>query len=256
MQKLRSSPSTVKTDKEIALMKMSGVICAHVLKIVLENVKAGVSCHNLDKIAKKEIEKRGAVASFMTVNDYKWAICTTVNEQVVHGIPKERVLKNGDILGIDIGVFYKGFHSDMAITVPVGEVKDTVKKFLAAGKDALIKAIRQAKVRNRIGDVSATIQKQIEEAGFSIVKSLTGHGVGRALHEQPLIPGFGKKGTGPKILENMVLAIEVIYAQGSGEVKLERDNWTISTIDGLLAGLFEQTVAVTKNGPIVLTPYL
>src|SRR3989339_1410693 len=256
MQKLRNSPSIVKTNEEIALMKMSGQICAQVLKIILKNVKVGISCRDLDIIAQEEINKRKAAASFMTVDDYKWAICTTVNEQVVHGIPKDRILKNGDILGIDIGVFSKGFHSDMAITVPIGEVKDNVKKFLSVGKSTLVNAIRQAKIGNRIGDISATIQEQIEKAGFSIVKNLTGHGIGQNLHEEPMIPGFGKKATGAKILENMVLAIEVIYAQGSGDVKLEEDNWTISTIDGSLAGLFEQTVAVTKSGPIVLTPYL
>jgi len=256
MQKLRNSPSIVKTNEEIALMKMSGQICAQVLKIILKNVKVGISCRDLDIIAQEEINKRKAAASFMTVDDYKWAICTTVNEQVVHGIPKDRILKNGDILGIDIGVFSKGFHSDMAITVPIGEVKDNVKKFLSVGKSALVNAIRQTKVGNRIGDISATIQEQVEKAGFSIVKNLTGHGIGRTLHEEPMIPGFGKKATGAKILENMVLAIEVIYAQGSGDAKLEEDNWTISTIDGSLASLFEQTVAVTKSGPIVLTPYL
>ena len=256
MEKSKGSPGVVKSNKEIELMKLSGKICAQVLKSVLENVKAGVSCLTLDRIAKAEVEKRGATPSFMTVDDYRWTICTTVNEQVVHGIPKERSLENGNILGIDIGVFYKGFHSDMAITVPIGEVSGSVKKFLAVGKNTLKEAIGQAKVGNRIGDISATIQEQVEKANFSIVKNLTGHGIGRQLHEEPVVPGFGKKETGSKILENMVLAIEVIYTQGSGRVKLEEDHWTISTVDGSLAGLFEQTVAITKGGPIVLTPYL
>lgn len=246
----------IKTDKELELMKISGSICARALKKVLENVKPGITTGELDQIAKETIEKMHASSSFMTVEDYQYTICATLNDQVVHGIPNNTQLKSGDILGIDIGALYKGFHSDMAISVPVGKVADSVKSFLTVGKKTLEKATTMAKVGNRIGDVSATIQDGIESAGYSIVKSLTGHGVGRELHEEPYIPGFGKSGTGPRILENMVLAIEVIYTQGSGDVKLERDGWTISSVDGSLGGLFEQTVAISKNGPIVLTPYL
>lgn len=246
----------VKTDKEIELMKISGSICARALKKVLENVRQGITTGELDQIAKEAIEKGHASSSFMTVEDYQYTICTTINDQVVHGIPGKSQLKDGDILGIDIGALYMGFHSDMAISVPVGKVTDSVKNFLAVGKKTLEKAITMVKVGDRIGDISATIQSGIEEAGYSVVKSLTGHGVGRKLHEEPFIPGFGKIGTGPKILENMVLAIEVIYTQGSDQVKLEKDGWTISSVDGSFGGLFEQTVAVSKNGPIVLTPYL
>ena len=246
----------IKIDKELELMKISGSICARALRKVLESVKVGVTTRELDQIAKGAIEKRQASSSFMTVEDYQYTICTTLNDQVVHGIPGGAQLKDGDILGIDIGALYKGFHSDMAISVPVGKVADSVKNFMSVGKKTLEKAITMVKVGNRIGDVSATIQEGIESAGYSIGKSLTGHGVGRELHEEPYIPGFGKKGTGPRILENMVLAIEVIYTQGSGDVKLEKDGWTISSVDGSLGGLFEQTVAVAKNGPIVLTPYL
>lgn len=237
-------------------MKKAGNICAKALKKVLSEVRPGVLCSELNKIAREEITKDGADSSFMTVDDYKWTICTTINDQVVHGIPTDTALKEGDILGIDIGARYKGFHSDMATTVAVGKVSDHQKEFLEKGKKTLEKAIRRAKVGGHIGDISSTIQKEIESAGYDIVKNLTGHGVGRELHEEPMVPGFGKEGKGPKILENMVLAIEVIYAQGSGEVKIEKDNWTISTKDGSLGGLFEQTVAITKNGPIVLTPYL
>ncbi|KKQ89710.1 type I methionyl aminopeptidase [Candidatus Curtissbacteria bacterium RIFCSPHIGHO2_12_41_11] len=256
MNLTKDHPKFVKSDQEIELMKISGKICAQVLKKVLENVKVGVTCFTLDKIAKQEIEKRGASSSFMTVDDYKWTICTTVNQQVVHGIPNKQSLKNGDILGIDIGALYHGFHSDMAITIPIGKVSTVVDKFLAEGKKTLEKAISCAKIGNRIGDISATIQQGVESAGYSIVKSLTGHGIGHELHEEPMVPGFGKVGTGPKIRQNMVLAIEVIYTQGLGEVKLEKDNWTISSVDGSLAGLFEQTVLINGNGPIVLTPYL
>lgn len=246
----------IKSDKEIELMKISGKICALALKKVIENIKVGISCSELDQIAKSEIEKRNATPSFMTVEDYKWTICTTINDQVVHGIPGDQTLKNGDVLGVDIGALYKGYHSDMAISVGIGQIEQSSKKFLEVGKKTLSEAIEQAQIGKTIGDISSTIQQRIEGAGYSIVKSLTGHGVGRQLHEDPMVPTYGKEGTGQKLLENMVLAIEVIYAKGSGEVKLEKDDWTISTIDGSLGGLFEQTVAITKNGPIVLTPYL
>ena len=246
----------VKTKEEIELIKISGDISAKALKKVLENVRPGARCIDLDKIAEAEIKKNGGESSFKTVEDYQWTICTTVNKEVVHGIPTERQIISGDILGIDIGAIYKGYHSDMAISVPVGKVTDSTMKFLEIGQKTLNAAIMKAKVGNRIGDISQTIQSMIEEAGCSIVKSLTGHGVGTELHEEPMVPGFGTAGTGPKILEGMVLAIEVIYAQGSGKVVMEADDWTISTKDHSLGGLFEQTVVITKDGPIVLTPYL
>ncbi len=248
--------SLIKTDEEIEIMKISGKIASQALKKVLDQVKPGTKCSHLDKIAYHEIKNRGAQPSFMTVDDYKWTICTTVNERVVHGIPTELTLNEGDILGIDIGALYKGFHSDLAITIPVGKVSDSALKFLKVGATTLKEAIKRAKIGNRIGDISETIQKNIESQGYSIVKSLTGHGVGHNLHEEPMIPGFGKAGSGPRLVKNMTLAIEVIYTQGSAEVEVEDDNWTISSKDKSLGGLFEQTVAITKNGPIVLTPYL
>ncbi len=245
-----------KTKEELQLMKKSGEISACALKVVLKQVKPGVTCKQLDQTARREIETNGGSPSFMTVEDYKWTICTTINDQVVHGIPTDRQLANGDVLGIDIGAIYEGFHSDMATTVAVGQVSPDVQNFIETGKKTLKLAIDQAKAGNHIGDISETIEENIKGANYSIVKSLTGHGVGRQLHEDPMIPGFGKKGKGPIIEENMTLAIEVIYAQKSGDVKLEKDGWTVSTKDGSLGGLFEQTVAITNSGPIVLTPYL
>ena len=248
--------SQIKTRKEIEIMKKSGKICAIALEKALEQVKPGINCNLLDTIARREIESLDATSSFMTVEDYKWTICTTINNQVVHGVPKDVKMGKGDIIGIDIGALYQGYHSDMAITVPVGKIDKETKKFLEVGKNTLSKAIQQAIVGNRIGDISATIQDNIESAGYSIVKNLTGHGIGRQLHEEPMVPGFGKKGAGEKIQAGMTLAIEVIYAKGSGEVVLAEDGWTISTQDGSLGGLFEQTIAITNKGPIVLTPYL
>lgn len=247
---------TTKTKEEIEIMKTAGSITARALKKVREAIKPGVSAIVLDKIANDEIKKLGGTPSFMTVEDYQWTICTSINDQVVHGIPTKRTVSSGDIIGIDIGALYKNYHSDLAITVPVGDVPKETQKFLEVGEKTLEKAISCAQVGNRIGDISSAIQKSIEVAGYSVVKSLTGHGVGKELHEEPMIPGFGKAGTGPKILENMVLAIEVIYAQISPDVLVEKDHWTISTKDGSLSGLFEQTIATSNNGPIVLTPYL
>lgn len=248
--------SYLKTKKEIELMKKSGDICAKTLKEVIAQVKPGVTCKELDDIARKEIKGRGATSSFMTVDDYKWTICTTINNEVVHGIPTERKLIEGDIIGIDIGALYKGYHSDQAISVPVGRINPETEVFLETGRNTLKEAIKKAVVGNHIGDVSAVIQEGIESAGYNVVKNLTGHGVGRQLHEDPMIPCFGKPSKGPLIQENMTLAIEVIYAQGSGDVLIEDDNWTISTKDGSLGGLYEQTIVTTKNGPVRLTPYL
>ena len=244
-----------KSDEQVEIMKKAGKICAQALRKVLDEIKVGTYCKKLDIIAQSEIENMGASPSFKTVDNYAWTICTTINDQVVHGIPNDTRLQDGDIVGIDIGAFYKGFHSDLAITVPVGKINKETEKFLAIGQDTLNKAIQKARIGNYIGDISQTIQNNIEGAGYSVVTSLTGHGVGRKLHEDPMVPGIGKRGTGPKILKNMTLAIEVIYTQGSGDVVLEKDGWTISSADGSLGGLFEKTVAIGQNGPIVLTPY-
>lgn len=252
----KNKNNQIKSEEEVELMKTSGKIAALALKKVLEAVAPGVKCSELDEIARKEIIKQGAQPSFTTVDDYKWTICTTINNQVVHGIPTDRTLKDGDVLGIDIGALYKGYHSDMAISIPIGQISTDKQKFLKVGRQTLNDAIANVRVGNKIGDISSTIQGKIESAGYSVVKNLTGHGVGRELHEDPMIPGFGKKGIGPKIEENMTLAVEVIYTEGSGEVIVEGDNWTISSADGSLGGLFEQTILVKKSGPIVLTPYL
>ena len=246
----------IKNKKELELMKKSGQIAALALKKVRKNIKPGVTCKYLDDIARQEIENQGAKSSFMTVEDYKYTICTTVNEQVVHAIPTDRVLKDGDIVGIDIGALYKGYHSDLAYTQPVGKVSSETQQFLSIGESTLKAAIKKAAPGNKIGDISSVIQNSIEGAGYAVVKELTGHGVGRELHEEPYVPCFGKPNTGPIISENMTLAIEVIYTAGSGEIGLEADNWTISAADGSLGGLFEQTILITKSGPVVLTPYM
>lgn len=233
-------------------MRQSGKITAAALKKVLDNIKVGVSALDLDKLAEKEIKKLGGKLSFTTVTGYRWASCITFNEQVVHGIPTDRKLKLGDVVSIDLGVVYKGWHTDAAWSVLVGGKRE---KFLEVGEEALWEGISQAIDGNTVGDISSAIQQKVEGEGYSMVRSLVGHGVGRSLHEEPEIPGYGIKGTGMLLKKGMTLAIEVIYTQGKADVLLESDGWTISSSDGSLAGLFEMSVAVGKEKAEVLTAW-
>jgi methionyl aminopeptidase len=246
----------LKNEEEIKVMREGGRRLREVLEKVLSEVKPGVSKAFLNQIAEAEIEKQRGKASFKMVPGYSWATCITINDEVVHGIPQEEVLENGDIVGVDIGIYYKGFHTDLATTVVVGNGKiQGKKKFLGAGERALKRAIKEAKVGNFVADISLAIQNEIESSGYSTVKNLTGHGVGRQLHEQPSIPMFfkGSRKKTVKIKKGMTLAIEVIYNQGSDKVVLENDGWTISTLDGKISGLFEESVAVMGDGPLILT---
>ncbi len=246
---------SLKTDEEIAKMRAGGRILAEVLEKVKERVKPGVTTLELDELADKLISEKGE-PSFKHVGDYKWATCMCVNEVVVHGIPDNYKLKEGDILGIDLGMIYQGFHTDMSWTLSVGEEKDEVKRFLNTGKEALKKAISEAKVGNRVGHISQAIGKTITRGGYSPVKALVGHGIGRNLHEEPQIPCFlrGRLEETPLLKAGMTIAIEVIYNQGKPEVVYRNnDGWTIQTVDNSLSGLFEETVAILPSGPDVLT---
>lgn len=245
----------IKTEEEIAKMREGGHILAETLEKVKMQVKPGISTRELDKFTDELISEVGE-PSFKHVRDYKWATCMCVNEVVVHGIPNEYKLKEGDILGIDIGMLYKGFHTDMSETVIVGKGNEFLEKFLQAGKGALAQAIKAAIMGNRVGHISKAIGETITKAGFSPVQALIGHGVGEKLHEEPAIPCFlkGRIEETPLLKEGMVLAIEVIYNQGRPEVVYKNDDgWTIKTADGQLSGLFEQTVAILPKGPEILT---
>lgn len=245
--------SYLKTEAEIQLMREAGRISALAMKEVEKNLKPGVSTLELDRIVEKVFKDNGAGSAFKKVEDYKYSICVTPNDWVVHGIPDNYRLKDGDIIGIDLGALYKNYNSDMAETFIIGKVDKATEKFLAVGKKALGKAIDQAKVGNRVGDISSTIQSIVEGEGYSVVRELVGHGVGKQLHEEPMIPGRGKTDSGPKLEEGMVIAIEIIYNMGKPGINLLSDGWTIATKDGSLAGLFERTIAITKKGPVVLT---
>lgn len=239
---------------ELDLMRKSGLIAAAVLKKTIESIKVGVTEIEIDKIAEKEIYKLGGDLSYKTVPGYKYATCITVNEQVVHGLPTNRKFENGDIVSVDLAVSYKGWHTDCAWSILLGE--DLVKtNFLKIGEAALQEGIIQAVDGKRVGDISEAIQSRVESSGFSVVRSLVGHGVGRKLHEDPEIPGFGKKNTGPFLKSGQTLAIEVIYTMGKHEVVLENDGWTFSTADKSMGGLFEMTVLIGKEKSEILTQF-
>lgn len=247
----------IKSKNEIEVMVLGGKILAEVLLEALKKVKPGVSEIEIDKFVDEKILQKGAYPAFKKVPGYNWATCISTNDVVVHGIPTSRVFKEGDVVGIDCGVFYKGFYTDMAETRRVSiQNSNEIDKFLETGKTALAEAIKMAKVGNRVGHISRTIQSIVQSGGYSVVRSLVGHGVGKGLHEDPEIPGFlnVKLAETPLLKEGMTIAIEVIYNLGKSGVMLEQnDGWTIKTKDGSISGLFERTILVTKTGPVILT---
>lgn len=250
--------SKIRNNYELSLIKKSGEIAASALKKALDSIKVGTNGLQIDKIAQDEIYKLGGDLSYKTVPGYSFATCVTINEAVVHGIPTDRRIERGDLVSVDLAVEYRGWHADCAWTVIVKEDKkgdkdDKKRKFLHVGEKALWLGIAQAVDGNRVGDISEAIQAKVEEAGYSVVRSLVGHGIGRRLHEEPEVPGYGIKGTGAHLKSGMVLAIEVIYAMGNFEVVLENDGWTYSTKDKSLSALFEMTVIVGKKEAKVLT---
>jgi len=245
----------IKTLQDIEKMAEGGKILSETLWEVLKTAKPGISEIELDLLAEDLIIKKGGEPGFKKVKGYNNTICISNNEVVVHGIPTENKLKEGDVLGIDCGVFYKGFHTDMSETVIVGSANDQVIKFLEAGKDALNLGIKEVVDGNHVGDISKAIQTAIEKEGYSIVKNFVGHGVGKDLHEEPEIPGFlaGSIKATPLLKKGMVIAVEVIYNIGGSGVVIEDDGWTIKTKDGNISGLFERTIAITEKGPVILT---
>lgn len=253
-----------KTPEEIKIMQHGGKILSDVLHHVMDSLKPGMTELEIDQMAEKMIRERGGEPGFQKVPGYKHTICVSTNDVVVHGIPGDYVLQAGDLVGVDCGVFYKGFHTDMSETRRVStengerktKNKDEIDTFIEVGKQALNEAIKVAVLGNRIGNISKKIQDIVEkEHGYSIVRSLIGHGVGRELHEDPEVPGYldRKIEKTPLLKTGMTIAVEVIYNMGGPEVMLDSDGWTIRTEDGKLAGLYERTIAITKNGPQMLT---
>lgn len=246
---------TIKTDEEIKIMAEGGAKLGRVKNSLKEAVASGVRASEIDKLAVELIKKEGAEVAFSKVKDYQWATCVNVNESLVHGIPHDSIVfKDGDVVSIDVGVYYKGFYTDTSISTVINPSPE-VKKFVNIGKMALEKAISKVRIGNYIYDISKAIEDTIEGAGYATVKALVGHGVGRELHEDPQIPCFvpGKREESPEIKKGMVLAVEVMYAMGSDKVAIAEDGWTIVMRDGKISALFEETVAVTEKGPKILT---
>lgn len=251
----------VRSNQELELIRRSGSITGRALKKVLESAIPGISLIELDKIAEEEILRLGGGSSFKTIPGYKWATCLTVNDEVVHGIPRQIKLAAGDVLGIDLGAVYQGWHTDVSWSVLVKNQKSRIKnqrekeKFLEIGERALWKAIGQVKEGKRLGNVSSAIQETIEGVGYSVVQDYVGHGIGRSPHEEPEIHGVGEPGTGIKLKKGMTLAIEVIYTRGGDRVVTASDGWTVVSADGSLGGLFEMTVIVGKKQAEVVTDW-
>ncbi len=246
----------LKSDQEIEIMTEGGKRLKAVVKGLLPLIKEGISTKEIDDKAEELIKKQGGKSSFKTVPGYHWTICSPVNEQVVHTKPSSRILKKEDVLTLDIGLLYQGFHTDYAITKVIGESKNIkINKFLKIGKETLYKAIKKAKIGNRIGHISSVIEKEIKGSGYFIIKELTGHGIGKKLHEDPYVLGFIDLpiNKSPMIKKGLVIAIEIIYAMGTEKISYEEDNWSIITKDRSLSACFEHTVAVTGQGPVILT---
>ncbi|TMJ96663.1 MAG: type I methionyl aminopeptidase [Actinobacteria bacterium] len=242
-----------KSLDEIEAMARAGRVVAEVLALVGEHAQPGVTTKELDDVAEEFIRSRGGVPTFKGYRGFPASICASPNSMVVHGIPGAYRLGDGDVISIDVGVTLEGFVADSASTFPVGEISAEAQRLLAVCQKALEAGIEQAEPDNRIGDISAAVQRATEENGFSVVRSLVGHGVGRDMHEEPQIPNFGEPGRGPRLSPGMTLAIEPMITAGGPDVVVAEDRWSISTSDGSLAAHFEHTVAVTEGGPRILT---
>lgn len=243
----------IKSEREIAVMRQAARIVAAVLEILTKNIRPGLKTLELDIIAREEIKKRGAIPSFKGYRGYPANLCVSINDEVVHGIPGERTLKGGDIVSLDLGAIYKGFHGDAAVTVGVGEVSTSARKLMETTEGALMAGIKAARGGARLGDISAVIQEYAESRGYSVVREYTGHGIGREMHEEPQIPSFGLPGTAPELKKGMTLALEPMVNIGDWRTRTDDDHWTVRTADGSLSAHFEHDIAITDGEAEVLT---
>ncbi len=244
----------LKNKKEIDFMKESGRITEEALNLMEKSIRPGISTHELDRIAEEFITKQGAVPSFKGYGGFPGSICASVNDVVIHGIPSKKIiLKEGDIISVDMGAFKNGYHGDAARTFPVGVVSDEAQKLIDVTRQSFFQGLEMVKVGGKLSDISHAIQTYAESFGYSMVRDYVGHGIGRSLHEMPNIPNFGKPGMGPKLVEGMVFAIEPMVNMGTYKVKILEDQWTVKTQDGKLSAHYENTVAITDNGPLLLT---
>ncbi len=243
----------LKSQDEIKRIADACRIVAEALESIKKIITPGINTFELDKKVESFIVSKNAKPAFKGYRGYPASLCTSINEQVVHGIPSFAKLKEGDIISLDVGVFYKGFYGDAALTLPVGETGKTAKRLLSVAEEALFLGIKKAVAGNRLFDISYAIQNHVETAGFSVVRNFVGHGIGRELHEEPQLPNFGKPGEGPKLMEGMTLAIEPMVNAGGWEVVVLKDGWTAETKDKSLSAHFEHTVAIMSDGPKALT---
>jgi methionyl aminopeptidase len=243
----------IKSPEEVAIMRKAGRIVALILESLAKALGPGMGTRELDVIAEKELAKHGAVSSFLGYRGFPSRLCVSVNDEVVHGIPGDRVINTGDIVSLDMGAIYEGFQGDAAMTVGVGDISPQAGRLLAATREALAAGIAACRVGARLGDVSSAIQLCAESRGFSVVREYTGHGIGRDMHEEPQVPNFGLSGHGPTLRRGMTVALEPMVNAGSWQTKVGDNNWTVSTSDGSLSAHFEHTVAITDGEPEVLT---
>lgn len=244
---------TIKSEEEIRIMREAGKILATVLKEIEKLIKPGVTTIELDRAAEALISKHGARPAFKGYDGFPYSLCASVNEEIVHGLPSERILKEGDVIGLDLGVLYKGYNSDMAITVAVGEVFFEAKRLIMVTKKALKRGIKKVRPGNTIGDIGNTIQRYVEDQGFNVVRDLCGHGIGKEIHEDPKIPNFGARHKGEVLKEGMVICLEPMVTMGDWRLKKAKDGYGYATKDSSLTAHFEHTMAVTKDGARVLT---
>jgi len=247
----------LKSAREIEIMKRANIIVAEVLRELREKVAAGVTTLELDAIAEELTLKKNAIPAFKGYNVagrvYPRCLCASINEEIVHGIPTNRALREGDIIGLDYGVIYEGYYGDSAVTVGVGRVSDEARRLMEVTEIALYKGIEQLHDGKRLGDLGHAVQQVAESAGYSVVRAFVGHGIGRKLHEEPPVPNYGEPDRGIRLREGMVLAIEPMLNVGGCEVEIKEDGWTAVTRDGSLAAHFEHSVAITKDGPVILS---
>ena len=250
----------IKSEKEIELMRQSAHILKKVLKAVKDEIKPGVTTNYLNEVAERVIKENGAIASFKGVEcpypngkTYTHALCLSVNDEIIHGIPSDRVLKEGDIVCVDLGVYKNGFHSDAGRTFGVGKISKKAQDLINVARDAFFEAVNYAKEGCRVGDISNAVETYVYSKGYTLLEEYQGHGIGREMHEDPGVPNIGKKGTGPRLQNGMAIAIEPMVCEGSNEVYVKKDMWTIATMDAKLTSYYENTVVITKDGPEILT---
>ncbi|ADQ41228.1 methionine aminopeptidase, type I [Caldicellulosiruptor acetigenus I77R1B] len=244
---------TIKSEAELDSMRAAGRIVAMVLKELEKLIRPGITTKELDEFAEEYIIKNGGIPSFKGLYGYPASICTSVNDEVVHGIPGMRRLEDGDIISIDVGVCVDGLHADAARTFAVGNISDTARFLIKVTEESFFEGIKNAVAGKRVGDISNSIQRYVESRGFSVVRDLVGHGIGRKFHESPQVPNFGKAGVGIRLIKNMTLAVEPMVNEGSYKVYTDKDGWTVKTLDGKLSAHYENTIIITESLPEIIT---